>query len=99
MSVETVTSTEVSISVNEPKKYQIILHNDDKTTFEFVIAVLQKIFHKSLEVATEITFHVHMSGAAVVGVYPKEIADEKVNETINFARANNYPLVATSEEV
>lgn len=95
-------STEVGviteIRVEEPRKYKVILHNDDKTTFEFVIIVLQTIFFKALDEAVELTKHVHLSGSAIVGTYTKEIADEKVSEATSLARANGFPLVVTHEE-
>ena len=96
-------STEVStiteIRVEEPKKYKVILHNDDKTTVDFVVIVLRNIFFKSFDEAVEITRHVHLSGSAIVGIYTKEIADEKVTETTTLARANGFPLTTTHEEV
>lgn len=89
---------EDKIDVNEPKKCNVILHNDDVSTFEFVMYVLQQIFHKTPEEAIDITLHVHENGRAVVGTYTKEIAEEKTNEVIATARANNFPLVASYEE-
>jgi len=87
------------IRISEPRKHKVILHNDDKTTIEFVIVVLQSIFHKSLQESVEIATHVHVTGSAIVGIYTKEIADEKVVETTALARANGYPLMTTHEEL
>lgn len=86
------------IKIEEPRKYKVILHNDDKTTFEFVMIVLQTIFFKTFDNAVELTKHVHLSGSAIVGTYTKEIADEKVAETTALARANGFPLTVTHEE-
>ena len=88
------------VKLQPPSMYKVILHNDDTTTVDFVIAVLLKIFHRSIEDAVDITHAIHNKQQAVAGApYTKEIAEEKANETKLFARANNYPLVATFEEL
>jgi ATP-dependent Clp protease adaptor protein ClpS len=80
--------------------YKVLLHNDDTTTFDFVIAVLMKIFHKTAEEAIEITKAIHVEGKGVAGApYSREIAEEKTLETISFSRANNFPLTPTFEEL
>ncbi len=95
----TETGTAVEIRVEEPKKHKVILHNDEKTTFDFVIVVLTSVFSKTFNEAVELTKHVHISGSAIVGTYTKEIASEKVSETTHLARANNFPLTTTHEEI
>jgi ATP-dependent Clp protease adaptor protein ClpS len=91
---------EENIQVQEPKKYQVILFNDDRTTFEFVIGILVGIFHKTFEEAYEITVNIHNAGQGIAGgPYTKEIADEKVSETINYSRSNGFPLTAIAEEI
>jgi len=92
------TAVEDEIYVNTPSLYKVVLHNDDKTTFDFVIAVLQRVFHRTAEDAHEITFVIHTTGRGIAGVYTKEIAEEKALEAINMARANKFPLRATCEE-
>lgn len=88
------------VKLQPPSMYKVILHNDDTTTVDFVILVLLQIFHRSVEDAVNITHIVHNNQQAIAGApYTKEIAEEKTNETKLFARANNYPLVATFEEL
>lgn len=95
-----VEETESSIEVAEPKLYKVILHNDNKTTFDFVIMVLVKIFHRTFEEAVDLTKNIHIDGQGVAGSpYTREIAEEKTTETVNYARANGFPLVATYEEL
>lgn len=92
--------TDTSTIVKEPVWFKVLLHNDDTTTFDFVIAILMRIFYKKIEEAIEITKSIHDDGQGIAGCpYTKEIADEKVLEVNNFARANGYPLTATSEEL
>jgi ATP-dependent Clp protease adaptor protein ClpS len=83
---------EVDLFTIPPKMYKVILHNDDRTTFEFVMVILQQIFHKSLEEAAHITLTIHENGKAVVAIYTKEIAEEKVHEVTSIARSYGYPL-------
>jgi len=90
---------EEQIKVEEPRKYKVILHNDEKTTFDFVIHVLQTVFFKTFDEAIELTKHVHLSGSAIVGVYTKEIAEEKTLEAVTLARGNGFPLAVTYEEL
>ena len=97
--IERIESVE-STQVQEPKLYKVLLHNDDKTTFDFVIAVLMEIFHRTYEDAFELTNMIHVQGKGVAGApYTKEVAEEKVEETTNFARYHNFPLTATIEEI
>ena len=97
---ETVIKEKIAVVVKSPSMYRVILHNDDKTTFDFVIAVLTNIFHKSVEDSTQITLDIHEHGAGVAGEpYTKEIAEEKAMETMSFAKRNKFPLVATTEEI
>lgn len=91
---------EESTSVQVPKLYKVLLHNDDRTTFDFVIAVLTEIFHHTLNDAVEITQSIHVTGQGIAGSpYTREIAEEKVSETKQFSHANGFPLVATFEEL
>jgi ATP-dependent Clp protease adaptor protein ClpS len=93
-------SIEESIEVKEPKMYKVLLHNDNSTTFDFVITVLMQIFHKSFDEALEITQSIHLTQTGVAGTpYTREIAEEKTIETVALSRANSFPLVATFEEV
>lgn len=98
--IEVIEKIDETIKVHIPKMYKVILHNDNTTTFDFVIAVLVRIFHKNIEDAIEVTKAIHEQGQGVAGApYTREIAEEKTLETVNFSRANNYPLTATFEEL
>lgn len=95
-----VEQVEAATIVSMPKMYKVLLHNDDTTTFDFVIAILTQIFHRSTQEAIEITSIIHVSGQGVAGgPYTKEVAEEKTKETISFARANGFALFATFEEL
>ncbi|HTL11844.1 MAG TPA: ATP-dependent Clp protease adapter ClpS [Bdellovibrionota bacterium] len=81
----------------EPPKYAVILHNDDYTTMEFVIEVLQRFFHKSGEEASAIMLKVHHEGRGVAGVYTFEIAETKVAQVMQHSRSRGFPLRCTAE--
>lgn len=89
---------ESEIKLKIPKLYKVILLNDDYTTFDFVIEVLKTIFYKSEEEAINLTLRVDREGSAVVGVYPYEIAQTKVDKMHKVARDAGYPLRAVIEE-
>ena len=80
-----------------PRKWKVLLHNDDFTTMEFVVHVLVKHFHKSAAEATHIMLQVHRKGIGVAGVYTKEVAETKVAEVMDEARENGMPLKVTAE--
>ena len=84
--------------LQEPRLYRVLLHNDDYTTMEFVIAILVEVFHKSAEQAAAIMFAVHKNGMGVCGVYPHEVAETKVVMVHNRARREGFPLKSTMEE-
>lgn len=75
-----------------PKKYKVIVLNDDVTPMEFVIALLMGVFRHKQEQATEITMKIHREGSAVAGIYSYEIAEQKTIESTNLARSNGFPL-------
>ena len=81
----------------KPKKYKVIFHNDDYTTMEFVIHVLETIFRKTSPEAYQIMLHVHQTGAGVAGVYAFNIAETKIHQTMELARAEGPPLMVTME--
>ena len=89
---------EEEIELEEPKKYKVLLLNDDYSTMEFVIEVLLRIFRKSEKEATEIMMSVHENGKAVCGIYTYEIAATKVAQVKANARKAEYPLKAIMEE-
>jgi len=83
--------------VKEPKLYKVLLHNDDYTTMDFVIMVLQTIFHKDISAATEIMMSVHNGGVGVAGVYTREVAETKVAMVHEAAANNEHPLRCSME--
>jgi ATP-dependent Clp protease adaptor protein ClpS len=93
---EVVTETEKKLK--KPPLYKVLLHNDDYTTKEFVVQVLQYVFHKESTEAVQIMLHVHRKGIGVAGVYSYEIAETKVAVVESLARQNEYPLKCTMEE-
>ncbi len=84
--------------LKKPRLYKVILHNDDYTTMEFVVFVLQSIFKKSQPEAQLIMLSVHQKGAGIAGVYPYEVAEAKVEQVTRLARSKEYPLLCTVEE-
>src|ERR1700733_4640045 len=76
----------------KPPMYKVLLHNDDYTTKEFVVFVLQSIFQRSETDAIAIMNHVHSNGVGIAGVYSFEIAETKVTKTVQLARSHEYPL-------
>ena len=86
------------VEIKKPNLWRVIFHNDDKTTMEFVMFLLTQIFHKSMEEATEITLQVHNKNAAIVGVYTHEVAENKMNISVNTARQEGFPLNVSIEE-
>jgi ATP-dependent Clp protease adaptor protein ClpS len=85
--------------VKEPPQYRVILHNDDYTTMEFVVYVLQTVFHKQESEAVQIMLTVHRNGSGVCGVYTAEVAETKVSLVHDMARKHGYPLKCSMQEV
>src|ERR671926_1482689 len=81
----------------KPPLYKVLLHNDDYTTKEFVVWVLQNVFHKSEGDAVAIMSHVHNNGVGVAGVYTFEVAETKVTKTQHLAKAQQFPLQLSIE--
>ncbi len=81
----------------KPSMYKVLLLNDDYTPMEFVVHILEKFFNKSRQEATDIMLHVHRRGVGLCGVYTYEIAETKVTQVMDFARANEQPLQCTLE--
>lgn len=81
----------------KPPMYKVLLHNDDYTTKEFVVRILQSVFHKSEGEALRIMTHVHNNGVGVAGIYTREVAETKVQKTLSLAQAYEYPLQCSLE--
>lgn len=92
-----VTRTRTEKRLEHPKLYRVLLHNDDYTTREFVVWVLQVVFHRSELEAVQIMLHVHNNGVGVAGVYPLDVAEAKVQKVLALAEQNEFPLLSTME--
>ncbi|MEQ1604316.1 MAG: ATP-dependent Clp protease adaptor ClpS [Pyrinomonadaceae bacterium] len=90
--------TESEIKLEKPKLYKVLLHNDDFTTMEFVVFILQYVFNREDAEAFTIMLQVHNEGLGIAGIYPYEIANVKSNKAMNLAKAREYPLLCTVEE-
>lgn len=90
--------TETKKKLKKPPLYKVLLHNDDYTTKEFVVEILQYVFYKEQTEAVQIMLHVHKKGIGVAGVYTCEVAETKVALVESLARQHEYPLKCTMEE-
>lgn len=80
-----------------PRLYKVLLHNDDYTTMEFVVALLEHVFHHTEAEASAIMLLIHRTGMGVAGVYPYEIAETKVAQVMELAQQAEFPLQCTLE--
>ena len=90
--------TEKRTKLKKPKLFKVLLHNDDFTTMEFVVFVLQYVFNRDEPDSISIMLKVHNEGVGIAGVYPYEIANTKCQKAVNLAKAREYPLLCTVEE-
>lgn len=95
---KTIIKPDVSEQTDEPQLYRVLLLNDDYTTMDFVIHVLETVFHRTPAEATRIMLHVHKKGAGVCGVYPLDIAEMKVAAVHELAQKNEFPLKCVMEK-
>ena len=86
-----------SEAVQEPPRYIVLLHNDNFTTMEFVVGVLDSVFHKTSAEAVQIMRHVHVRGTGVCGVYTHQIAEARTSLVRRLAEENGFPLLCTME--
>ena len=91
--------TEENIEIKEPRLYKVLLHNDDYTSMEFVIAILEAVFHKSANDATRIMLNVHNEGVGIAGIYTREICETKISVVHELAKKNEFPLRCSMETV
>lgn len=83
--------------LREPRRYKVIIHNDDFTTMDFVVMVLMKVFHKSQAEAEQLMLQVHHSDQAVVGIYSYDVAQSKIQRATMMAREKGFPLRLTCQ--
>ena len=86
------------VKIKKPKNFKVIMHNDDFTTMEFVVAVLMDIFNKDINGANKVMLDVHKSGRGIAGIYPYDIALSKVSTAMSLAREEGFPFNLTVEE-
>ena len=90
--------TKTHKKLKPPQSFRVLLHNDNYTSMEFVVYVLETVFGKSLSEATKIMIHVHENGIGICGSYSYEVAETKVGAVHGLAKQYEYPLQATMEE-
>ena len=93
----TLTQTQSEQKLERPRMWRVLLHNDDYTTQDFVVWVLESIFHKPRGEAFAIMMNVHRSGLGVAGVYTHDVAETKVRTTKQMAEEHEFPLLVTME--
>ena len=102
MSAETITEIKLDEKLEQdvkpPKKYKVILLNDDRTPMEWVVGILIEVFKHDSRTAKELTMSIHNDGSGVAGIYSFEVAESKTNETITASRNAGFPLRVKLEE-
>ena len=88
---------ETEHKLKKPRRYRVLLHNDDYTTMDFVMMVLMNIFHLDETEAMRIMLKVHNEGIGVAGIYSFEVAETKANKTMDLARRDDFPLQCSVE--
>ena len=86
-------------NLKSPKRFEVILLNDDYTTMEFVVEVLRRFFNKEFQTAEAIMLKIHIDGEAVCGIYSYDVAQTKVTQVIEHSRKNEQPLMCVLREV
>lgn len=86
------------LKTKKPSMYKVLILNDDYTPMEFVVHILERFFNKNRQEATDIMLHVHRRGVGVCGIFTYEVAETKVAQVMDFARANEQPLQCTMEK-
>ena len=94
---ESVVVTKRDTKTRKPRRYKVILHNDDYTAMDFVTDILETIFHKPPQIAAQIMLEIHRKGSGICGVYSKEVAESKVRQVENEACNLDQPLLCTME--
>ncbi|AXV65393.1 ATP-dependent Clp protease adapter ClpS [Pseudoalteromonas lipolytica] len=95
--IETVRDSEKQ-KLQPPRKYKVILNNDDYTPMDFVIEVLMTFFNMDSDRATDVMLQVHHNGKAICGIYSADVAYTKVEQVNRYARDNEHPLLCSCEQ-
>jgi len=86
-------------NLKNPKRFEVVLLNDDYTTMEFVVEILRRFFNKELQNAEAIMLKIHIDGEAVCGIYSFDVAQTKVTQVIDYSRQNEQPLMCVLREL
>jgi len=92
------TAVAEDVRTKTPKLYKVIILNDDYTSMEFVVHILESVFMKSPSEAVQIMLHVHKAGRGVAGIFTKQIAEAKIEVVHQQAKAEGFPLRCLLEE-
>lgn len=95
---EVSSTTQNILELNEPKRFYVVMHNDNETPFDFVIKVLVDLYHHDPQTSEDLANKIHIEQKAIVGMYNLEIAEQKVEETIRVSRGSGYPLTVSLEQ-
>lgn len=98
METKIIAEKKEKVKIKKPKQYKVVMHNDDFTTMEFVVAILSDIFNRSIEEANKIMMEVHKNGKGVAGIYPYDIAISKATKAMTIAKEEGFPFKLTVEE-
>jgi ATP-dependent Clp protease adaptor protein ClpS len=93
----TLADAESDQKLERPRLWRVLLHNDDYTTQDFVVWVLETVFHKPTAEAFDIMLSVHRSGMGIAGVYTHDVAETKLKTTRQLAEEHEFPLLVTME--
>jgi len=83
--------------VEKPSLYQVVVHNDDFTPMEFVVAALEKFFYLERRIAAKLMLEAHTKGRAVCGIFSRDFAESKISQFIEHAREHEHPLICSME--
>tara|TARA_Y100000022_G_scaffold165359_1_gene149600 strand:+ start:6509 stop:6823 length:315 start_codon:yes stop_codon:yes gene_type:complete len=95
---ETIVDASSRTSIEPPKRYYVVMHNDDQTPIDFVVKVLVELYRHETQTAADLANKIHVDEKAIVGMFNLEIAEQKVEETHGASRAHGYPLTVTLEQ-